>query len=418
LCAKEHLIGIIASVALLATGTPAAGAEGGGAKIYTLSDIVSLAEAKNPSLAVFQANIEAARGALTAARAFPNPEVGVDIGRARPRDTPDAGYEREWSGEVSQALEWPGTRRSSRRAAAAQVEVARSESDDFRLDLVARVKEAFFQVLVAQRALTVANRNLETTGRLVESTALRVEAGEAPELDLIKAKVEQLNVAKDTRRAESRVALAKSELNALLGGALAEPFDLEGDTTGRPSSYELAPLIERALERHPRIRRQEQAVEAARATLDRERQARIPDLTVRGGASEELDKRSSSIGLALSVPLFSQRQGEIAAARSDQARAEADLLNAHLDVTRMITQEYEHYRAAIDQLEVFEAGLLQQAEDALQIAQFSYEQGELDLLNLLDAQRVQRVTLLEYYEVQLAVHTALARLERVTGGLP
>jgi cobalt-zinc-cadmium efflux system outer membrane protein len=406
------------SAGLFATAIPGVHAVEPVAKSYTLSEVLSLAEAGNPSLGVFRANIEAAQGALTEARAFPNPEIGVDIGRAKPRNVPDAGYEREWSGEISQVLEWPGARRSSRRAAAAQVGLARSEYDDFRLDLAASVKEAFFRVVVAQQALGVARRNVATTDRLVESTALRVEAGEAPELDLIKAKVERLHVAKETRQAESRVTLAKSGLNALLGGGLAEPFDVDGDTPRPPASYALAPLLERASSQHPLILRHEKAVEAARAVLDRERQARVPDLTVRGGASEELDKRGSSIGLAISVPVFSQRQGEIASARGDQMRAEAELVQTRLDLARMIAQEYANYRAASDQLTVFEDGLLRQAEEALQISQFSYEQGELDLLNLLDAQRVQRAILLEYYDAQLEFHTALARLERVTGGLP
>jgi outer membrane protein TolC len=48
----------------------------------------------------------------------------------------------------------------------------------------------------------------------------------------------------------------------------------------------------------------------------------------------------------------------------------------------------------------------------------SYQQGESDLLNLLDAQRVQRATLIEYHEAQFELQAALARLEQVTGGLP
>lgn len=408
------LFALMMSIALI---KPSAAEEGG--KRYSLEEILTLAEQRNPSLSVFQANVEVARGGLTSARAYPNPEAMIEFGAGKPLDTPNAGSEQEHRLEVSQSLEWPGKRASRRRAAEAQVGVARGTLEDFRLELRAQVKEAFFQTILAQQTAQVAAQNLATARSLVESAQLRVESGEAPELELIKARVELLNVTKESRRAENRIGIVKAALNSLLGGTLDHEFEVV-DESSRPAatSYEVAPLIEQALARHPLIVRQQKAVAAASYTLAQERHARIPDLTVTGSTSEEIDKRSSSIGLGLSIPLLSQRQGEIATARADEARAQAELARTRLDLTKLITQEYENYRIALDQLKIFEEGLIQEAAEALRIAQFSYQHGELDLLNLLDAQRVQRATLLEYYDAQFGLQTALARLERVTGGLP
>ncbi len=388
------------------------------AKTYALPDVLALARERNPSLAVFQANIEAARGSLTSARAWPNPELDVELGRARPTDVPGAAYEREQQWGVAQVLEWPGTRGARRRAAQARVGVAQEELGEFHLLLTSQVKEAFAQAQLGQQALSVTTHNLGTVKRLVESAQLRVESGEAPELELIRARVELFNATRESRRARNRLLLANAALNGLLGGALGESFHVVGDPPRLDVARELPSLIEHALATHPSITRQEKVLQAAGYTLSEQRQARVPDLTVTGSSGEEIDKRSAAIGVTLSVPLFDQRRGEIATARAEQARAQAELAHTRLDLAKAITQEYEAYRLAIDQLKTFEEGLLKQAEEALQIAQLSYEQGELDLLNLLDAQRVQRATLLEYYEAQSELHTALARLERVSGGLP
>lgn len=396
---------------------PSAAEEAG--KRYSLEEILALAEQRNPSLSVFQANVEAARGALASARAYPNPEAMIELGTGKPLDAPSSRSEREQRLGLSQSLEWPGKRVYRRQAADAQVGVAQGDLDDFQLELRAQVKEAFFRTLLAQHGLDVAIQNQATARRLVESVRLRVESGEAPELQLIKARVERFAVARELRRAENRLITAKAALNSLLGGALDHEFEVV-DESPRPAAttYELGPLIDQALARHPLIVRQQKALAAAGYALARERHARVPDLTVTGSTSEEIDKRSSAIGLALSVPLFSQRQGEIATARAGEARARAELAQTRLDLTKLITQEYENYRIALDQLKIFEDGLLNEAAEALRIAQLSYEQGELDFLNLLDAQRVQRATLLEYYDAQFELQTALARLERVTGGLP
>lgn len=387
-------------------------------RVYTLPEILSIAGERNPSAAVFQSNIEAARGELTSARAYPNPDLELELGKGKALDQPGSAYERQDRLGVGQSLEWPGKRFYRRKAAEAEVGVAQMEMEDFQLELAARVKEAFFNLLLAERIGRVTAKNLETAEALVSSARLRVESGEAPELELIKARVEFLKATKDSRRAGNRVAIAKAVLNGLLGGTLGPRYEVTGESSGPEKSYDLAPLLDRALTRHPRILRQQKALEAAGYALSRERQSRMPDLTIRGSTSEEIDKRSYAVGLSVPFPLFYQRQGEIATARAEQTRAGAELEQTRVELTRLVTEEYQNYRIAVDQLKVFEEGLLKQADEALRIAQLSYQQGESDLLNLLDAQRVQRTTLIEYHEAQFELQAAMARLEQVTGGLP
>ena len=75
-------------------------------------------------------------------------------------------------------------------------------------------------------------------------------------------------------------------------------------------------------------------------------------------------------------------------------------------------------RTAQDQMKVFEEGLLYQAKEAYGIAEFSFRHGVMSLLEVIDAQRVYRQTLLEYAQARAEHSIALARLERAVGGLP
>lgn len=387
-------------------------------KHHTLQEILAIAEEKNPSVAIFQANIDAARGILTSARAYPNPDLEAEIGKGKALEEPGSALGREYSLGLSQPFEWPGKRIYRRKGAEADFAVAHSELEDFQLELTAQAKEAFFNVLLSERILEVSRKNVETVEAVVNSVKLRVDSGEAPELEMIKARVELLKVTKDLKRAKNRVAIAKAALNSLLGGALEEDYEIQGEFLAPEKHLESALLVDTALTRHPLILRQKKAFEAADYTLLRERQARIPDLILKGSISDEIDKRSYTLGLSVSFPLFYQQQGEIAVAQAGKARAQAELEQTRVELTKLIIQEYQNYQIALDQLDVFEEGLIKQAEEALRIARFSYEQGESDLLDLLDAQRVQRSTLGEYYEAQFELQAALARLERVTGGLP
>lgn len=384
---------------------------------YTLEEVLTIAEARNPSVALFQANFESARGGLRSAQSYPNPEWETSLGKGKALEA-DARYESEYSLGISQILEWPGKRLYRKKAAEAELAVAGEDLQDFRLELISQVKEAFFGVLFSERIAQVLAENERTAEEMVRSTQMRVESGEASALELIKAQVEFLRIIKDRRRSESHVILAKATLNAVLGGALKEGYRVKGEFARSDKRYDLAALIESAQGRHPLIQRQRKAVEAADDALSRERQARVPDLILRGSVTEEIDKRSFAIGLAIPFPLFYQRQGEISQAQGRRAQAVAELERARLDLTKRITEAYQEYRMAQAQLELLEQGLLRAADEALKIARLSYAEGESDLLNLLDSQRAQRSVVVEYQQAQFELQVALARLERAAGGLP
>ena len=61
--------------------------------------------------------------------------------------------------------------------------------------------------------------------------------------------------------------------------------------------------------------------------------------------------------------------------------------------------------------------MLKQAEQTLQVARISFQQGAASLLDVLDAQRVYRQTLLEYAQARADLSISLARLERAVGGI-
>ena len=122
-------------------------------------------------------------------------------------------------------------------------------------------------------------------------------------------------------------------------------------------------------------------------------------------------------GLSVPLPLWYQRQGEIEIALGAKHRAEAERLRAQNEITQSHQQHVQDARTANEQLQVFESGLLKQAEQTLRVARVSFQQGAASLLDVLDSQRVYRQTLLEYVQARADLSIALARLERAVGGI-
>jgi cobalt-zinc-cadmium efflux system outer membrane protein len=173
-----------------------------------------------------------------------------------------------------------------------------------------------------------------------------------------------------------------------------------------------------ALEKHPLVLKAKKEAESKGYSLERERASVFPDVTLRGFFNKEIDKDSYGVGLSVPIPIWYQRKGEIATASAEKTRAEAEVYRTKVELGRSITEEHRNYVTALDQIEVFDKGLLNEAKEALRIAEFSYRHGESGLLDYLDAQRVYQSTFVEYYQSLFELESSLAALERAAGGLP
>jgi len=148
-----------------------------------------------------------------------------------------------------------------------------------------------------------------------------------------------------------------------------------------------------------------------------ERQSRVPNLNLNTSYAREYGREGFDAGLSVPTPLWYQQQGEIAGSLGAKRKEEAELLRTRNELLRQINQYYQDAQTTAKLIEVLEKGLLKQAEEALRIAKFSFQQGAASLLEVLDAQRVQRQVLFDYAQARFELSVALSRLERAVGGV-
>jgi cobalt-zinc-cadmium efflux system outer membrane protein len=307
-----------------------------------------------------------------------------------------------------------GTRQARQEAADAGVSGASAALEDTRLALLADVKVAFYQLLFAQRDRELAVENVSSVEEVLRTVTLRITAGEATSFDNMKAAVEVQKAKKEVARANNTLLIAKGRLNSLTAGSLGKQFTIQGDFH-RPKQAVNLHTLTQAIEQHPAIRRQSKLAEQAEHSLRFEREARVPNISLLGSYHREAGDESLTAGLSVPLPLWYRRQGEIQTALGAKHRADAERRRAQNELEQAITQYEQEVRTAQDQLHVFETGLLKQAEQTLTVARTSFRHGAASLLDVLDAQRVYRQTLLEYAQVQADLSIALARLERSLG---
>jgi cobalt-zinc-cadmium efflux system outer membrane protein len=385
---------------------------------YTLNQVTQLALQHNPVMSGAEAVLEQSQGQRVTAGAYLNPTITGSAGRGSIRDPSTGVSITERTITVEQPLEWLGKRAARQRAADAGLAGALAGMDEAKVVLMAEVKAAFFQLLFAQQDAQLARENLKTVEDLVKLVSARVSTREAPKFELVKATVELQKSKKDLARADNALLVARAKLNTVTGKALGERFAIQGEFEPVRSGLDLRVLMDQALDRQPALRRQQNMVEQAEFTIEQERASRMPNVAVIGQYHREAGDESLMAGLSVPLPIWYRRQGEIGTAMGTHRRAQAERDRLQQELEQAITQHFQEVRTTQAQMQVFEQGLLFQAKEAFDIAQFSFRHGAASLLEVIDAQRVYRQTLLEYAQARADHSIALARLERAVGGLP
>ena len=389
---------------------------------YDLLRVIDLAVERNPAMVGARGVIDQSTGQRVTAGAYPNPTIKGDGGKGFLRDAGPLTGEiptsaTEYMASLSQPFEWPKKRAARQSAAEAGLAGATAGLVETRLNLVTDVKLAFYDLLLAQRDEELARQNLQIVKDVQRIVNVRVRLGEAPQFEAIKAQVEVLKADQVVARAENTVRVNRVFLDTLTVGALGTDYAIEGDFRVLPKDLILQPLIVRSQEEHPSILRLIKSVEQADRNIEFERQARVPNISLNTSYTREYGREGYDAGLSIPTPIWYRRQGEIATALGAKRTEEAGLLRTRNMLVKEVNQYYQDALTTAHLIDVFEKGLLKQSQEALRIAQFSFQQGAASLLEVLDAQRVQRQILFDYAQARSELSIALTRLERAVGGL-
>ncbi len=388
-------------------------------KEVTLASAIDLTLSRNPAIKAAQAAFRAAAARARQAGFQQNPEIEAEI-----EDIGLSGEGRGFDGSVytvrvAQLIELGGKRAKRRLAASLEAELARWDLEAERLDLAAAVKIRFIDLLAAQERVRIVAASHEL-GRKVRNTAAeRVRSGKVSPLELTKAEVELTGRRVELRRAERRLAAAKTALAALWNAAPGEVSTLRaaGDLGKVPRLPDLATL-EAALGGNPRLARWTTERKLARAVVARQQADRVPDVTLSAGIAYEQDGGNELVEFAFSLPLplFDRNRGNIAAALAEVDRARQEQRAVALALHAELVAQWQELQATAEEAASIADEMLPGARDAFRAARQAYRSGKIEYLDVLDAQQTLFEVEMQWLDARAALHRAAARVERLVGG--
>ena len=411
--------------------------------LYTLPELIDLAERANPTT---RAAWEAARAragqlriarsdllpALTAVAMANTSRTGVLFNDAFVRQT--IGLYQPMLQVNFLLLDFGGR--------AAQIEAAREQlaAADFsfnrvHLDILFETSRRYYRLLdaIGQRDAAQVNfDNAETVRKAVEA---RLAVGLATLPDALEARAAAAQANFVLQAAVGDVDIARGDLLSLLGAAPSDLLDVQPlAELPLPDQFtiDVQDATERSLAQRPELGEQTAQRDAAQAAIRQARSAFLPQLDFQGQGGEvraygQQDQLRSTyagpleewnVSLNLRWELFDggRREGELARAHANERRAQAGIDQTRDEVEQQVWSAYVALRTAFFQRDAA-TQLLEAARTSYQASLKSYQLGLRNTVDVVSAQRTLAQALSSDVSARTNLLTQLANFSYRTGDL-
>jgi outer membrane protein TolC len=328
-------------------------------------------------------------------------------------------------------------------SARGSLKAAQHQRRSTRQDVAFATRRQFYEVVRAVRLADVATRAL----RLARDDERRVNAlfqvGSVSKSDLLKAQVRTAQSELDSLTAHQAITNQRIVLAGQMGVREEELGDVDTVLTVEVRSYERDPLLAEASRNRADLVGAEAELGAARAGLRAAQFARLPYVTVSGGAvykpkstftvttfdtngvalpvslvqsgrnEDDLDYRAT---VALNLDLFTgfQTESRIAGARARLLRAQENRDALRRNLTAEVDQALLAYREATERDKVARRAV-ESATENLKLTQEKYNVGSATILELIDAQVQLQRALSDQVSAMAAIRVAEAQVDRARG---
>jgi cobalt-zinc-cadmium efflux system outer membrane protein len=289
---------------------------------------------------------------------------------------------------VSQPIELGGKRALRRAIAAADHDRAEAALSLVDRDLAMRVTTLYFQALRARATLSTAASSRDGLSTLVDTMRQRLDEGYVAESDLLRFRAEAARLDIDVARAQLELLRNLDALAAILGMTtrfaaeqLVVPASISPPAAGGDA-------IAAAIERHPEVLAASARIARADRTVALERARRLPDPAVTTGFKQTLGIGTIVAAITTSIPLFDRNDASRATAVGELRAATAERNAARMRLTSEASTLVNTARALADRSRRAQAELLAPSEGVRTAARVAFEEGAVDVLKLIDAERV------------------------------
>lgn len=306
--------------------------------------------------------------------------------------------------------------------------------------LRANVRRAYVELVVAQETQENLVELYRLASRLLEISTKRFNAGDVPELDMLKARLATSQAETDVAVGSKRIIRAKQQLNILMGHAVDAPiFVANLPDYGRKSAAELrgqksemlpdfdrtvAPLsafVDRALASRLELKSLAQQIKVNTAQKQAAYGSVIPNPSFAEGKSTNGNPlpgpKLTAVFMTLNqeMPMVNFNQGSIYQYKATSTQLKYQLSAQQNQVISDVSAAYNNLLAYREKIRSNQEMLLAQSNEVARLSRRSYEMGQTDITSTLQAQLANIQTRTAYLDAITNYAGAFTDLEFAVG---
>lgn len=388
--------------------------------VLTVAHARELARLVSPELIAAREALAAATARERQAGAFLNPTLSYE----REQTSGDGQRNSQNIAAIDQPIELGGIRSARVDVARLRREIAEAHVAAAEAQLAFDVTRAYALAVAADRRATLAEEAASAFARASTVSRTRLVEGDVSgyshrRIQLEAARYAGLLAEASLTRRTARLALASflaASIDSLRG------TDIVLDDSVADPSMMLADdsLLSLAGRHRAELRAATLEAEAAVAEGRLVSRERIPVPTLSAGLKNERvagggDFNGFIAGIALPLPIWDRRQGAIEAAGAEGRRRLAEAEGVRRRIAREVADAAAAFRAIDEQLALLRPLLGAESRTALRAAQAAYTEGEISLVEWLDAVRAYQEAETTFASLRAESLIRRAALERAVG---
>ena len=392
-----------------------------GVPAMSLGELVEQMQKNNPQLNQAEQSYVAAKSVVPQLMAWNNPQVGVSQ-NPLPGSRLYPGQSQSFSYTLTQSFSFPGKKHLAGDIAEDQASIVKTQANSLYLQLLAQLKNVFYQLLVLQRQSQVNQDNIKRLEQIKQVAKVRYANNSAAYVDYLNAQVAQSSAENDEFALQRQIDTARQTLNALIGRNSLMPLAVKGDMSAQNLPKRSLEEIENlAIENNPQVKSSALQVTAAHKGVDLAKKQYLPDfqivLTGNSDNSSWGFKGISNYGVEFDIVLptwfFEKERAGVAEANANFLASKAGDQSIKQQTRLMVDSLYNTLTQAVNQSTFIRTRQLEEAKTAYRLSLTNYANGGTAFADLLTAQNNLRTTELallqaEYSGVQAYINLVAA----------
>jgi outer membrane protein, heavy metal efflux system len=296
------------------------------------------------------------------------------------------------------------------------------------------VRRGYTEVVVAQETYDTLHDLANLARRLQDVSQKRFQAGDVPELDVLKARLATSQADIDSAQGGMRVTRSRQQLNVIMGRQFSQPisaprlpaFESKQEQSELLPDYRIpvppvTDFIAEAMENRLDLKINTAQIKLTKSQLMNAAGNIIPNPILAYGSSTETNLPSGPklnglfVTLNAEVPLYTFSQGDIARLKATMRQFHLQSSAIRNQIVADVTSAYNNLVTARNRIRTYQDHVLADSAEVARLARRSYEVGQSDITATLAAQQANFQVRQAYLDAVSAYQASYTDLEQAIG---